>query len=584
VIDDLFGRTDPTGRNEDRARLCAQYLLEDVTGDQAGSPGRVRNPIARAVFCRGQLPARSIIGDVVENDLATVLRLVREGWLEAPPGKPAWALVLLDLCFYTGPVTKVSNRRAPGMPEGRPDDDSPDSYFGLTVLRALREVFPDLPVVIFSSKAREEVSAQFSYHGGLGFLDRASPDGARQLADFLRRHGLVPDETGELEGASLPLLFALRAARRVASARTNVLIRGERGVGKELLARYIHRHGPDPGSPFLVVDSGVLSPQLYASELFGYVRGAFTGADQTRRGKITLASGGDMFLDEIGNVAPEVQAGLLRVLEDRRVVPLGATASETLDVRFISATNEDIEGRAAVGSFRSDLLDRLRQGGSIFLPPLRTRMGDLPLLMERFLRDAERATPGALHREIHPDCLELLGRHDWPGNIRELRDCILKAVASHPDVEHLVPLHLQIPATVNSSPIAPPTPTVDTPARLAHELDSFPFEGVPTESLNGGFDILQSACSRALARYLRASLAATRRPTPANPSGQIYIHPAVKLMSGNPSLSAMQASDWVKRILRAPGVKDTALTEDALLREALETAMRLRPTGRRLKR
>ena len=280
IIDDLFGRTLSDRRNEERSNLCGQYLIEDVTGDEIGKGSfqRIKKPVAQAVFYRGQAPLCSTVGDTVENDLEGTLRYIQAGWDDAQGVHARWAMVLLDLCFYTGKVTPESNRKASGMPEGRLDDDDPRQYFGLDLLKAIHARFPDLPVVILSSKPREQVSREFSQLGALAFLPRGIENGVNLLRDYIWRHGLIPDESGEIVGHSKALLMTLRAARRAASDRRNILIRGERGTGKELLARYIHRHSVQQQEqhPLVTVDSGALSPQLYGSELFGHKRGAFT--------------------------------------------------------------------------------------------------------------------------------------------------------------------------------------------------------------------------------------------------------------------------------------------------------------------
>src|SRR5688572_1521924 len=184
VIDDLFGRQVAGGRNEQRSNLCGQFLLRDITGDEhgKGSAQRITKPIAAAVFCRGQRPACAVPGTFVENDVDSVLDVVRSGWRTAGEANhPRWAMVLLDLCFYTGLVTAASNSRQPGMPEGRPGDDEPDKYFGLVLLEQIGRRFRDLPVVILSSKSRDEVSRRFTELGALGFLERDCDDGPELL-------------------------------------------------------------------------------------------------------------------------------------------------------------------------------------------------------------------------------------------------------------------------------------------------------------------------------------------------------------------------------------------------------------------
>ena len=154
ILDDLYGRVHQHGRNEERANLCGLYLLEDITGDEAGKGGsvqKIKKPVARAVFYRGQKPLCSHAGDIVENDIDGTISFIADGWNKAP----YWSLVLLDLCFYTGRVTEKSNTKCHGMPKGYPDDDDPKKYFGLRILSAIKENFPNLPVVILSSNPEE---------------------------------------------------------------------------------------------------------------------------------------------------------------------------------------------------------------------------------------------------------------------------------------------------------------------------------------------------------------------------------------------------------------------------------------------
>ena len=589
VIDALFGRQIADRANRDRANLCGMYGLRDVTGDQAFPPDEVVvDPVADAVFFRGQRPLRASAGEVVENDLEGTIAFVRRGW----ESSPCWSLVLLDLCFYTGRVTEASHRSQPGMPEGRTGDDDPRHYFGLRILEQLHQEFPELPVVILSSKQRGEVSASFTAHGALGFIPRTDSTSPGKLRDYLWRHGLTADSSGKILGNSRPLLLALRAARRAGADRRNVLIRGERGAGKELLAAYINgsaigKQGP---GPLVTVDSGTLTPSLYASELFGHVKGAYTGADRERRGRIAQADGGDLFLDEIGNMPPDVQTGLLRVMESRVVVPLGAGAGRGVDVRFISATNEDIEFRAAAGGgFRADLLDRLREGGTIILPPLRDRPGDIPLLAAEFVRQAESANASVMGRIISPDAMEKLLAHDWPGNVRELRNCIFTAVNDHPDVEYLVPGHLLFPTEAAPVPLktvtprqghaltAPP-PEVPGLEDICRLLGAARVEPAETAGWAGRWPLLQREFSGLALRLLRAALFSTRRVSIQHPDGEVKIHPAIKLLTGDPSITATQAADLVKRLFSGvPESMREEILSDPVLKIAHDTALRLRP-------
>ena len=596
IIDDLFGRTHMDRRNKERSNLCGQYLIEDITDDEKdkGALQRIKDPVAQAVFYRGQTPICSTVDDIVENDLQGTLKVIQNGWQS---NRTRWAMVLLDLCFYTGHVTEASNQKTMGMPEGRTGDDDRNNYFGLRVLKAIHNEFPDLPVIILSSKPREDVSREFSQNGALGFLDRTADSSSDLLKDYIWRHGLTQDDTGEIVGHSKSLLLALRAARRMASDRRNILIRGERGTGKELLAHYIHRKGQkEKGrlSPFIIVNSSILTSELFASVLFGIEEKVATDV-MKRKGLIEEANGGNLFLDEIKDMLPQVQAGILRVLELHEITPIGSREVRPVDVRFLSATNADIEALSAADKFRTDLLDRLREMGTIFLPPLRERREDIPLLVEKFVRDAERANPNALKREIDSETLEMLYSYDCPGNIRMLRSCIFNAVNNNPDVEHLAPIHIQFPenhkTSEDSMSVTPPdisstrriysdTISLD---ELIRTLDSFTFESAVPLDITGRLSNIQRAYARFIARYLRASLEATRKPTPEEPKGQIFIHPAVKLMTGDSKLTASKAADLIKRLLSISHTDIESLLSDPILKSAYETAIRLRPKGAKKK-
>lgn len=593
VIDDLFGRVLADKPNRERINLCAKLLLADCDEARGRSPLLdVTAPHARAVFCRGQRPAQAVVGDTVENDFEGTLAVVRRGWTDAlAQGEAPWAMVLLDLCFYTGPVTPESNRRAEGMPEGRADDDEPGRYFGLTLLDGIHRAFPELPVVILSSKSREDISLEFTRRGAVAFIARDDVRGAELLDDALWQHGLLADPEGGIIGNSLPVLLALRDARRAARNRENLLIRGERGSGKELLAEYVHRTGGNRDKaetrPLLTVNSALLTPALASSELFGIEPRTATGVDG-KIGMIEAAHGGDLFFDEIADMPVEVQAGVLRVLQERRVTRVGGRQARAVDVRFLSATNVDLEGDAS--GFRPDLLDRLRLGGEIWLPPLRSRKADIPLLAETFVREAERHRAGTMSRDITPEALTYLLEHEWPGNIRELRACLFDAVSRNPDVEHLVPAHLR--ATVAYRQLAPrpesPRAVAEVGITEVHPraratlwaflkaADEIDFSEEDIDDWAGKLTQLQRSQTWVLARYLNAALAATKRRTPTHPGGVIQIHPAIKLMSGDSTISASKAADLVKRLL---GPLEAELEGDLIA--AYRIALRLRPKGAR---
>jgi DNA-binding NtrC family response regulator len=227
-------------------------------------------------------------------------------------------------------------------------------------------------------------------------------------------------------GRSRVIQDVIRQAERVAESKSTVLVMGETGTGKELLARAIHDRSPQRHMPLIKVNCAAIPDTLLESELFGHVRGAFTGANASKKGKFALADGGTIFLDEIGTMSPSLQAKLLRVLQEREFEPLGAEKSQKVDVRVIAATNRDIKRLVEDGRFLEDLYYRLNVI-PLVLPPLRERREDVPGLVEHFLRKhAQRS--GRRVTEIRDDALQRLMTYDWPGNVRELENTIERAV------------------------------------------------------------------------------------------------------------------------------------------------------------
>jgi two-component system response regulator HydG len=226
-----------------------------------------------------------------------------------------------------------------------------------------------------------------------------------------------------------------------------VLILGESGTGKELVAKSIHFSGPRKDRPFAPVDCSALVPTLIESELFGYVKGAFTGAQHGKQGLLEAAQGGTLFLDEIGDIPVDLQAKLLRALQEREVKPVGSTERRRIDVRIIAATHRDLESAIKSGTFRQDLYFRLNVV-QVKLPPLRERKSDIPLLVTSFLDKF--SDPQQPPRTISEDAMRQLIGYDWPGNVRELENAIERAVAlgSGPIVQVAdLPSNLQYPTT-----------------------------------------------------------------------------------------------------------------------------------------
>jgi transcriptional regulator with PAS, ATPase and Fis domain len=238
--------------------------------------------------------------------------------------------------------------------------------------------------------------------------------------------------TSERQAGAFPVIGqspewrqVLSKAAQVAVTDTTVFLLGESGTGKEVIARFIHRASPRKHGPFVAINCAALPEQLLESELFGYERGAFTGALQQKAGQIELASTGVLFLDEVSEMSPMAQAKLLRVLQEREFLRLGGTRSVKANVRVIAASNRDLQRAVAERTFREDLFYRL-QVFDIRLPPLRERRRDIPLLIDAFLQELNRWT-GCSSAGVTPDALEMLVGYEWPGNVRELHNALERA-------------------------------------------------------------------------------------------------------------------------------------------------------------
>jgi transcriptional regulator with PAS, ATPase and Fis domain len=246
-----------------------------------------------------------------------------------------------------------------------------------------------------------------------------------------------------------------RIVERVAATEATVLVRGETGAGKELVAQALHELSPRRKGPFYAINCAALPASLLESELFGHARGSFTGAVSDVQGHLQKANGGTLFLDEVAELPLEVQAKLLRVLESRTVLPVGARRPVSVNVRFVSATHRALRKEVEAGRFRGDLMYRLRVI-PIFLPPLRARPGDVRLLVQRFVADA-RARKETRLEQVSPEAMRVLETHDWPGNVRELKNVLAYAFALS-DGPTLLPSDLpaEIRAEGRDGPAEPP--------------------------------------------------------------------------------------------------------------------------------
>lgn len=303
---------------------------------------------------------------------------------------------------------------------------------GLATLTRIRELDPDAQVVMVSGHGTIATAVEATRRGACDFLEKpldsdrllVTVRNALARAQLLQenqrlRHSL--DLRYAMVGES-PQLEAVRdLIERVGPMNTRVLITGENGSGKELVARAIHEASPRRAAPFIEVNCAAIPSELIESELFGHLRGSFTGAVSDRPGKFEAADGGTLFLDEVGDMSLSAQAKVLRVLQEGIVTRIGGTQSIQVDVRVIAATNKHLETEIAAGRFREDLFYRLNVV-PIVVPPLRERRGDIPQLVEHFRGQMEAA--GAPRRTFSPDALTALARRRWPGNVRELRNAV----------------------------------------------------------------------------------------------------------------------------------------------------------------
>ena len=325
---------------------------------------------------------------------------------------------------------------------------------GFAVLRALEERGSEVPVIVYTGAGNYDRCIQAVRLGAYGFIDKSEPMErvVREVETVLERKRLrneVASLRRQLGESSLvgesPALRRLREAiARVAPIPSPVLIIGESGSGKELVARDLHHHGPGAGGPFIAINSAALPENLIESELFGHERGAFTGAVTTRKGAFEAAEHGTLFLDEIGELPLPAQAKLLRVLEERKVTRVGGNRSIAVDPRIVAATNRDLEAEVAAGQFRQDLYFRLSVH-VLHVPPLRDRLSDIPELAAMFVAatcERFRIRP----KKMSPDALDLLMAYDWSrNNVRELRNVVERMIIAA-DGDVLRPEH--VPAEI----------------------------------------------------------------------------------------------------------------------------------------
>jgi DNA-binding NtrC family response regulator len=348
---------------------------------------------------------------------------------------------------------------------------------GLEVTEAFRRDAPDTPVILVTAFGNVDGAVEAIRRGAFDYVSKpydvdavaltaaraleqrrlASENRAlrRQLRDKYRLENAV--------GRSEAMLQVFKIAARVAASDATVLILGESGTGKELVARAIHGASPRATGSFVPVDCGAIAEGVLESELFGHVKGAFTGAQSARRGLFEEAGGGTLFLDEIGDVGPGLQARLLRALQESTIRRVGANEAIPVDVRVVAATNKDLEAVVRAGRFREDLFYRLNVV-TLRIPPLRERREDVPLLAEHFAAKHGKGEGAAISAEAR----ELLQAYDWPGNVRELENVVARALAINPSG---VVVPADLPDRIRGAANAEPAKGLPLPPGVRPTLD-----------------------------------------------------------------------------------------------------------------
>ena len=349
--------------------------------------------------------------------------LTREGYAPVLAGHGKLALELFDSRDFDVVLQDI---RLPGLN-------------GIELLQKMKDSKPRVPVIVMTAFSTWDTAVEAMRCGAYDYIKkpfdtdeiRATLARAFQTKLLTQRISLTGDEElshiGNIIGHSPRMQEVYDLIRRVAPTDSTVLIQGESGTGKELVARAVHYRSYRATEPFLAINCGAFPETLLESELFGHIKGSFTGAIADKKGLLEIADKGTFFLDEVSEMRPQTQVKLLRVLEDRHVMPLGSTTSKRIDMRFIAATNMDLEQEVAVGSFRRDLYYRLNVI-NIGLPPLREKREDVPLLAGHFLARYGEAM-GKSVTSFSRDALEVLIGYDWPGNVRELENVVQRAVA-----------------------------------------------------------------------------------------------------------------------------------------------------------
>ncbi len=392
------------------------------------------------------------------RDFLTIL-LQKEGYQVDTAENGDSALTYLSESIYNVVITDI---RMPGMS-------------GLDLLNTIKENHPTLPVIMITAFASPDDAVSAMKNGAFDYISK--PFNVDEIKSVIESatskktvHNLTPpqpDNFPGIIGQSREMLKIFDMIRRIAPTPANVLIYGESGTGKELVAQAIHSQSNVADNPFVPITCSAIPEELMESELFGHVKGSFTGAINDKPGLFNFANNGTAFLDEIGELTPIIQTKLLRVLQEREIKPVGSTRIQPISVRIIAATNKILEEEIIAGRFREDLFYRLAVV-PIRVPPLRERKGDVPLLINHFLKKFSNQL-GKEVQEISSYALQVLMDYDFPGNVRELENIIERGVALESS-NIILPESLSLSATGRPKNNTDPTPSLFTAVSNEEEL------------------------------------------------------------------------------------------------------------------